>query len=398
MNRIISFLGVFVLLGVLYFFSTNKEKVDRKMIIKALIIQFILAFIMVKLPIGQFIMDKVSAFVTTVINFGYEGLSFVFGSLADSGASTGMIFAIQTLGMIVFVSSLAAILNYLGVIGWVVEKIGGVVEKIFGISKAESFVVCANMFLGQTDAPLLVKDVIKNMNNSEILLMLVSGMGSISATILIGYTGLGIPMKYLLVACALVPLSSIMVSKILMPQTEEVVKQDIKINLKGESTSVLSAMTDGAMNGMNMALAIAASLIAIIGLVALINGFLGLFGTSLQGILAIVFSPLAFIMGVPFNHIMDASTLLGSKMALNEFVAYSQLGGGLLKTLDPRTAMMLSVALCGFANLSSIGISIGGISILAPNKKQAITKLAVRGMIGGFLTSVLSAMLIGIIM
>ncbi|MEG0908733.1 MAG: nucleoside transporter C-terminal domain-containing protein [Clostridia bacterium] len=397
MNRIITILGVLILLSVLYFASTDKDKVDKKMIGKALLMQIIFALIIVKLPIGQFIMDKISAFVTTVINFGYEGLTFVFGGLADSGAPTGMIFAIQTLGVIVFVSALAAALNYMGVIGWIVEKLGGVIEKIFGISKAESFVVCANMFLGQTDAPILVKDVIKNMNNSEILLMLISGMGSISATILIGYAGLGIPMKFLLIACALVPLSSIMVSKLLMPQTEKVKEQRINMDLRGDSTNILSAITDGALNGMNMAFAIGASLIAIIGLVAMLNGFFGLFGTSLQGILSVVFAPLAFIMGVPFHSVLDVSSLLGTKMALNEFVAYSQLGG-MLSTLDPRTAMMVSVALCGFANVSSIGICIGGISILAPSKKDVISKLAVRGMIGGFLVSVLSAMIVGIVM
>ena len=256
--------------------------------------------------------------------------------------------------------------------------------------------MCANMFLGQTDAPILVKNVISKMNKSEILLMLVSGMGSISATILIGYAGLGIPMKYLLISCALVPLSSIIVSKLLLPQTEKVEEGEIIVDLKGDSENVVSAITDGAMNGLQMAMSIGASLIAIISLVALVNGFLGLFGISLQQILSIIFSPLAFLMGVPFHHIMDASALLGSKMALNEFVAYSSLGQA-ISTLDPRTAMMLSVSLCGFANISSIGICIGGIGILAPNKKSDISKLAVKGMIGGFLVSVLSATIIGLI-
>ena len=252
------------------------------------------------------------------------------------------------------------------------------------------------MFLGQTDAPILVKNVLPRMNKSELLLVLISGMGSISATILIGYAGLGIPMKYLLIACLLVPLSSIVVSKLLIPQTEEVYKGDVKADLKGDSENLLSAITDGAMSGMNMAMAIGASLIAIISIVALLNGVLGIFGLSLQGILSVIFSPIAFLMGVPFNHIMDASSLLGSKMALNEFVAYGQLGH-IIGSLSPREGLMLAVALCGFANVSSIGICIGGISILAPSKKNDISKLAVKGMIGGFLVSVLSAMIIGFI-
>lgn len=394
--RFISLFGILAIISILYFFSTDRDKVNKKMIARALIVQIIFAFFIVKFPIGQWIIEKISNFVTMVINFGYEGLSFLFGGLADSNAPTGAIFAIQTLGIIIFVSALASVLNYLGVVGWVVEKLGGLIERFFGVSKAESFVVCANMFLGQTDAPILVKNVISKMNKSEILLMLVSGMGSISATILIGYAGLGIPMKYLLISCALVPLSSIIVSKLLLPQTEKVEEGEIIVDLKGDSENVVSAITDGAMNGLQMAMSIGASLIAIISLVALVNGFLGLFGISLQQILSIIFSPLAFLMGVPFHHIMDASALLGSKMALNEFVAYSSLGQA-ISTLDPRTAMMLSVSLCGFANISSIGICIGGIGILAPNKKSDISKLAVKGMIGGFLVSVLSATIIGLI-
>lgn len=315
--RFISLFGILAIISILYFFSTDRDKVNKKMIARALIVQIIFAFFIVKFPIGQWIIEKISSFVTMVINFGYEGLSFLFGGLADSNAPTGAIFAIQTLGIIIFVSALASALNYLGVIGWVVEKLGGLIERFFGVSKAESFVVCANMFLGQTDAPILVKNVISKMNKSEIMLMLVSGMGSISATILIGYAGLGIPMKYLLISCALVPLSSIIVSKLLLPQTEKVEEGEIIVDLKGDSENVVSAITDGAMNGLQMAMSIGASLIAIISLVALVNGFLGLFGISLQQILSIIFSPLAFLMGVPFHHIMDASALLGSKMALN---------------------------------------------------------------------------------
>lgn len=394
--RFISLLGILVLVFVLYLFSTNKKKINKKMIGKALIIQIIFAFLVVKFPVGQWIMEKFSAIVSTVINYGYEGLNFVFGGLSNQNAPTGMIFGIQTLGIIIFVSALASALNYLGVIGWIVEKLGKIIEKFFGVSRAESFVVCANMFLGQTDAPILVKNVLPRMNKSELLLVLISGMGSISATILIGYAGLGIPMKYLLIACLLVPLSSIVVSKLLIPQTEEVYKGDVKADLKGDSENLLSAINDGAMSGMNMAMAIGASLIAIISIVALLNGVLGIFGLSLQGILSVVFSPIAFLMGVPFNHIMDASSLLGSKMALNEFVAYGQLGQ-IIGSLSPREGLMLAVALCGFANVSSIGICIGGISILAPSKKNDISKLAVKGMIGGFLVSVLSAMIIGFV-
>ena len=400
MTILLNVIGIVVLLGGLYFFSSNKKLIDKKMIIKALVIQFILAFMLVKFPLGRLFIEKVSDVVTNILGYGREGLSFMFGSLADSSAVNGSIFGIQTLGNIIFISALVAALYYLGIIGAVVKVIGGIIGKILGTSKVESFVATANMFLGQTESPILVSKYLKNMTESEIMLVLISGMGSMSATVLMGYAAMGIPMQYLLIGGSLVPLGSIIVSKIMLPEDKSLridEAEEVKIDNKGDNANLISAISQGAQDGLNMALGIGASLITIIAIVALVNGVLGIFGLSLEKILSVVFAPIGFLMGLDMNGVTLAGQLLGSKLVLNEFVAFGQLGE-VIKTLDPRTALMLSVSLCGFANISSMGICISGISVFCPEKRNQLSKLAFRGMIGGFIVSLLSALIVGLIM
>lgn len=400
MQIIISLLGIVVLLGIMYLLSSDRKNIPYKTIIKALVIQFIIAFLLIRFPIGQVIVEKISDVVTQILSYGSEGLNFVFGSLSDSSMPTGAIFGIQTLGNIIFVSALVSALYYLGVIGFIVKIIGKVVGKILGTTEVESFVAVANMFLGQTESPVLVIKYLGRMTNSEIVVVLVSGMGSMSATIIGGYTALGIPMKYLLIASALVPIGSIAIAKILLPESEkDMVKslEEVSVSIEKDSnTNLLGAIADGAMSGLQTVLAIGASLIAIIGLVALVNGFLGIFNLSLEQIFSYIFAPLGFLMGVDSNEILTAGQLLGSKLVLNEFVAFQQLGS-IFATLGERTQMVLSIALAGFANISSIGICISGISALCPEKKNTLAKLAFKSMIGGFAVSILSAMIVGIV-
>lgn len=400
MQIIISLLGIVVLLGIMYLLSSDRKNIPYKTIIKALVIQFIIAFLLIRFPIGQVIVEKISDVVTQILSYGNEGLNFVFGGLSDASMPTGAIFGIQTLGNIIFVSALVSALYYLGVIGFIVKIIGKVVGKILGTTEVESFVAVANMFLGQTESPVLVSKYLGRMTNSEIVVVLVSGMGSMSATIIGGYTALGIPMKYLLIASALVPIGSIAIAKILLPESEkDMVKslEEVSVSIEKDSnTNLLGAIADGAMSGLQTVLAIGASLIAIIGLVALVNGFLGIFNLSLEQIFSYIFAPLGFLMGVDSNEILTAGQLLGSKLVLNEFVAFQQLGS-IFATLGERTQMVLSIALAGFANISSIGICISGISALCPEKKNTLAKLAFKSMIGGFAVSILSAMIVGIV-
>ena len=384
-------------MGILYLVSNNKANINKKLIIKAFAIQFVVAILLVKVPLGRVVIQNVSDGVSNVLNYGSEGLNFVFGSLADGTAPTGMVFGIQVLGNIIFVSALVSALFYLGVLGFVIKIIGGVIGKVIGTSKVESFVAVANMFLGQTESPLLVSKYLPKMTESEIMLVLISGMGSMSVSVIMGYVGLGIPMEYLLIASTLVPLGSIIISKILIPEIEVASGIDnLKIDNKGDNENLISAISEGASAGLNMALGIGAVLIAIVALVAMLNGFLGIFGVSLEGILGYAFAPIGYLMGVPNDQVLLAGQLLGSKMALNEFVAFGQLGK-VISTLDYRTGLMLSVSLAGFANISSMGICVSGISVFCPDKRGQLSRLAFRGMIGGFCVSVLSALIVGLI-
>ena len=397
MKILINLLGIAVVMGIMYLLSSSKKDIPYKTVIKAFLIQVLIAFILVKFPLGRLVIEKVSAVVTQVLSYGAEGIAFVFGSLADASSPTGSIFGIQTLGNIIFISALVGGLYYLGILGFIVKIIGTIVGKLLGTSKVESFVAVANMFLGQTESPILVSKYLRSMTESEIMVVLISGMGSMSATIIGGYVALGIPMEYILIASALVPFGSIAISKMLLPELEEAQNiEDVSIDNKGDNENLIGAIAEGAMNGLQSALAIGASLIAIIGLVALVNGILGVFGITLQQIFSYIFSPIGFLMGLDGGEILRAGQLLGEKLVLNEFVAFQSLGE-VIKSLDYRTGLVMAISLCGFANISSMGICISGISALCPDKRKVLSKLAFKAMIGGFAVSVLSSMVVGLI-
>ncbi|HFH8961965.1 TPA: NupC/NupG family nucleoside CNT transporter [Streptococcus agalactiae] len=397
MQFIYSIIGILLVLGIVYAISFNRKSVSLSLIGKALIVQFIIALILVRIPLGQQVVSVVSTGVTKVINCGQAGLNFVFGSLADSGAKTGFIFAIQTLGNIVFLSALVSLLYYVGILGFVVKWIGKGVGKIMKSSEVESFVAVANMFLGQTDSPILVSKYLGRMTDSEIMVVLVSGMGSMSVSILGGYIALGIPMEYLLIASTMVPIGSILIAKILLPQTEPVQKiDDIKMDNKGNNANVIDAIAEGASTGAQMAFSIGASLIAFVGLVSLINMMLSGLGIRLEQIFSYVFAPFGFLMGFDHKNILLEGNLLGSKLILNEFVSFQQLGD-LIKSLDYRTALVATISLCGFANLSSLGICVSGIAVLCPEKRSTLARLVFRAMIGGIAVSMLSAFIVGIV-
>ena len=388
MKVFLNLLGIVVVIGLIFLISWDRKNIRWKAVGKAIIAQFVIAILLVKVPVGKMVVSAISDGVTAVINCGQNGLSFVFGSLADSSAPTGSIFIVQTLGNIIFVSALVSLLYYLGVLGFVVKWIG---------KEVESFVAVANMFLGQTDSPILVSKYIGNLTDSEILVILVSGMGSMSVSILGGYHALGIPMEYLLIASALVPVGSILVAKMLLPQTEPVQSiTDVKMDNKGNNANVIDAIAEGAGTGMQMVIAIAASLVGIIGIVAVINMILGFAGISLEQIFSYVFAPFGFLMGLDTNQVLMEGAFLGNKLIVNEFVAFQDLGK-ILSSLDYRTGIVCSISLCGFANLSSLGICVSGIAVLCPEKKSTLSRLVFRAMLGGVFVSILSAMIVGLI-
>ena len=346
MKILLNLTGILLVLAIIYLISWKKKNISVKMLVKAVIAQFLIAVILVKIPAGRYVVSKVSDAVTSVINCGQDGLSFVFGSLADSTAAAGSIFAIQVLGNIVFLSALVSLLYYIGILGFVVKWIGKAVGKLMGTSEVESFVAVANMFLGQTDSPILVSKYLGQMTDSEVMVVLVSGMGSMSVSILGGYTALGIPMEYLLIASTLVPVGSIMV--------------------------------------------------AMVALVAAVNKLLGVCGISLQQVFSYVFAPFGFFLGLDPSEILLEGNLLGSKLVLNEFVAFQQLGG-MISSMDYRTGMICAISLCGFANFSSLGICVSGIAVLCPEKKSTLARLVFKAMLGGVAVSLIGAMVVGLV-
>lgn len=397
MKIILNLAGIILVIGIMYLLSWKKKDVSLKMLVKAMAAQLIIAIVLVKIPAGRYVVSKVSDAVTSVINCGQDGLGFVFGSLADSTAVTGSVFAIQVLGNIVFLSALVSFLYYIGVLGFIVKWIGKAVGRLMGTSEVESFVAVANMFLGQTDSPILVSKYLGRMTDSEVMVVLVSGMGSMSVSILGGYTALGIPMEYLLIASTLVPVGSIMVAKVLLPQTETVEEvASVKMDNKGNNTNVIEAVAEGAVTGMQMALSIGASLIAMVAMVAAANKLLGIFGISLQQIFSYVFAPFGFFLGLDPAEILVEGNLLGSKLVLNEFVAFQQLGE-MISTMDYRTGMICAISLCGFANFSSLGICVSGIAVLCPEKKGVMARLVLKAMIGGIAVSLISALVVGLV-
>ena len=395
MKLVLSLIGIVVILGLLWLLSWDRKRIDWKLVAKAVGAQIILAIIIVKVPIGQKLVTIVSDGVTSVVNCGKDGLSFVFGDLADSSKLS--VFMVQSLGGIIFVSALVNLLYYLGVIGFVVKWLGKAVGKLMGTTEVESFVAVANMFLGQTSSPVLVSKYIGNLTDSEIFVILVSGMGSMEVSILAGYHACGIPMEYLLIASVLVPVGSILVSKMILPQGEQAKSiSDVKMDNKGNNSNVIDAIAEGAATGMQMVISIGASLVAIIGLVALINMVLGIAGISLEQIFSYIFAPFGFLLGLDGKDALMEGTLLGQKMIMNEFVAFGDLGE-VINSLDTRTAMVASISLAGFANVSSLGICVSGIAVLCPQKKSTLSRLVVRAMLGGMLVSILSATIVGIV-
>ena len=391
-------LGLLVSLGICVLLSWNKKNVPWMTVVKAIIAEFVIAFIIVKIPIGAKALKALSDGITALLNCGADGLDFVFGGLWNGDM---YIFIIQSLGGIIFVSALVSVLYYLGVIGFIVKWIGKAVGKLMGTTEVESFVAVANMFLGHTDSPILVAKYLPDLTESEIFVILVSGMGSMSASILIGYTSLGIKMEHLLIASALVPIGSIMVSKIVCPQVDTPKNiGGVKMDNKGNNGNVIDALSEGANTGIQMVIAIGASLVGFVGMVAVIDLFLGFLPgeITLSTIFGYIFAPFGWLLGFEGEEIMLAGRMLGDKLILNEFIAYGTLGAHMnAGTISETSALIATISLAGFANLSSMGMCVGGIGVLCPEKRPVISKLVFKATLAGVLVSINSALIVSII-
>ncbi|MBB5180184.1 CNT family concentrative nucleoside transporter [Planomicrobium koreense] len=400
MNFLWGIFGVFVVLGLAFLMSSARKSIKPRTILGGLAIQITFAFMVLQWELGRNALLWLSNKVQNVIDYAKEGINFVFGPAADA-ANFGFVFAFQVLTIIIFFSSLISVLYYLGIMQWFIKILGGALSKLLGTSKAESVSAAANIFVGQTEAPLVIRPFIANMTKSELFAVMTGGLASVAGSTLAGYALLGVPLEYLLAASFMAAPAGLIMAKIMMPETEEIVEKEFVMEKDQSSVNVVDAAARGASDGLQLALNVGAMLLAFIALIALLNGMLGGIGSwfgadnlTIQGILGFVFAPLAFAIGVPWEEAVQAGSYIGQKLVLNEFVAYTAFAPE-IANLSPKTVLVVSFALCGFANLSSLAILLGGLGALAPNRRPDIARLGMRAVAAGMLASLLSAAIAG---
>ena len=402
LNFVWGLAGIATLFFIAFLLSENKKKINLRTVLGGLAIQILFGFIVLKFVPGQVAFKQLTSAVSHVINYAFDGVAFLFGSLADPSQPTGHIFVIHVLTIIIFFSSLIAVLYYLGIMQAITTFIGGGLSYLLGTSKAESLSAAANIFVGQTEAPLVIKPYIDKMTKSELFAVMTGGLASVAGSVLFGYAALGIPLEYLLAGSFMAALGGLIMAKMLIPETEKPAPLK-KVDMKGddETANVIDAAARGATDGLKLAANVGAMLLAFIALISLINGLLGglggIFGygeLSLNLILGFLFSPIAFVIGVPWSEALIAGEFIGQKIVLNEFVAYSSFSTQ-ISDLSDKTVMVISFALCGFANLSSLAILLGGLGGLAPSRRPDIAKLGMRAVIAGTLSNLLSAAIAG---
>lgn len=395
-----SIIGILFIFAVSYLLSNNKKHIKWRTIIIGFLIQFGFALIVLKWSVGRYVLSKVALGVQGVISYANEGIGFVFGSLTNDGS----IFVVNVLCVIIFISAVVSILYYLGIMQFIIRVIGGALSKLLGTSQLETISASANIFLGQTEAPLLIKPYVAKLTESELFTVMVGGLASVSGSILVGYSLLGIPIEYLISASFMAAPAGLIISKMLYPETEfDKIQNEVKM-VKDDSANVVDAASKGAIDGLGLVLNIAAIILAFVALIALVNGLIGWIGgwfgfsdLSLQTILGYIFAPVAAIIGVPWGESVLAGSLIGQKIILNEFVAFTSMSP-LLPELSAKTTAIVTFALCGFANISSIAILIGGIGGMAPNRKHDIARLGWKAVLGGTLANLLSATIAGLLL
>ena len=405
MSRFIGLIGIIVILGIATLFSDNRKKINWRLVGIGLALQVVFALIILKIPAGRAFFDFCSKAITKLLDFTLEGSKFLFGNLMNQD-TFGMIFALQVLPTIIFFSALMGILYYLGIMQFIVKIIAKGLCKLLGTSGAETLSAVGNIFLGQTEAPLLVKPFIKDMTKSELMAIMVGGMATVAGGVMAGYVAMGINAGDLLAGSIMAAPAGLILAKILVPETEEPkTKGTTDVKVEQTASNVVEAAANGASEGLGLALNVAAMLLAFVALIALLNYIVaaigGLFGfptLSFQWILGKIFSPLTFVMGIPTVDLGTAGSLLGQKVMINEFVAYSEMSKYVAAgTLQPKTVLILTYALCGFANISSVAIQIGGIGALAPDRKGLIAKLGFKALLGGALATSLTGTIAGVL-
>jgi len=412
MEIVMGLVGIFSLLLIAFIFSKDKKSINYRTVGGAFAIQAIIPAIVIFTPWGVSILKATTEGVQGVIDSANAGVSFLFGGLVSGKmfevfGGGGFVFAFKVLPIIIFFASFMAVLYYLGVMQFIIKIFGGGLQKLLGTSRTESMSAAANIFVGQTEAPLVVKPYIKYMTRSELFAVMCGGLASVAGSVLVGYASLGVSLEYLIAASFMAAPGGLLMAKILEPETEEA--KDISASELAEAekeedkpVNVIDAAASGASSGLQLALNVGAMLIAFIALIALINtllgsigGWVGIEALTLEQILGYLFAPIAFLIGIPWSEAVAAGSLLGQKLVVNEFVAYINFIG-IKETMSEHSQVIITVALCGFANLSSMAILLGGLGVLSPSRRSDIANLGLKAVMAGTLSNLMSATLVGI--
>jgi CNT family concentrative nucleoside transporter len=414
MGRFTGILGLLTMLGLAYAFSTNRRAIRLKTVAWGLGLQLVFAVFVLRVETGRRVFQKAGDVVNRLLSYAFVGSEFVFGELGKQGSHLGFYFAFQVLPTIIFIAAFFAVLYHYGVMQFLIKIAAWIMTRVMGASGAESLNVAASIFMGQTEAPLTIRPFLPDLTRSELMTVMTSGMAHVSGGIMAAYIAFGIEPKHLLSAVIMTAPGTLLMAKMLVPETEQpktagrvVMSEDEEKTEKEEN--LLGAVARGTTDGLHLALNIAAMLISFLALIALTNGILGgmhnwlaghgilWFPASLEKIFGVLFAPIAWVIGIPWHDCGVIGNLLGTRMVLNELVAFSMLGP-MRAGLDPRSFTIATFALCGFANLSSIGIQIGGIGALAPNKKSELARLGIRAMLAGTMANLMSASIAGMLL
>ncbi|MGY3686467.1 NupC/NupG family nucleoside CNT transporter [Vibrio coralliilyticus] len=395
-----SILGIIAILALAWLLSTNRKNINLKTVSLAFALQITFALLVLYVPAGKEVLNNVTGAVSNLINYGQEGIAFLFGGLATDGFT----FAINVLGIIVFFSALISGLYHIGLMPKVINVIGGGLQKLLGIGRAESLSATANIFVGMIEAPLVVKPYLRQMTDSQFFAVMTGGLASVAGGTLVGYASLGVDLNFLIAAAFMSAPAGLLMAKILVPETEKI---DAQVEIDNvdmpRATNVVEAMADGAMSGLRIAVAVGATLLAFISVIAMLNGMLGWIGglvgmeLSFELILGYLFAPVAWLLGVPWSEAITAGSLIGNKVVVNEFVAFIQLME-VKSQLSEHSQAIVTFALCGFANISTMAMLIGGLGSLVPERRSFISQYGFRAIAAGVMANLMSASIAGVIL
>lgn len=409
MGKFVGVLGMAVLLGLAFLFSTNRKAIQRKTVLWGLGLQLAFGVLVLKFEPGRALFEWVGKKVTLLLNFAFEGSKFVFGELGKHDSSIGFIFAFQVLPTIIFIAAIFAFLYHIGVMQIFIRAFAWVMTRVMGASGAESLDIAASIFMGQTEAPLTIRPFLNKLTKSELMCVMTCGMAHVSGGIMAAYIASGVEAKHLLTAVIMTAPGTLLMAKMLVPETEQPLTAGrVQMPEMEKEANFLGALSRGTSDGLQLAINVGAMLISFVALLALVDYLFGgahnwlyvhgfpWFPDSLERLFGWIFSPIAWLIGIPWKESGVVGNLLGTRMALNEVVAFTKLGP-MKDTLTPRTFTIATFALCGFANFSSIGIQIGGIGALAPDQRGNLAKLGIRAMLAGTMANLMSACIVGIL-